>query len=450
MSTVQLKFAGRARLVLAMFVFLMIYDGAIRKWLFSSFEQIIFIGKDVLLVFTLFILVIVRSRLPKMAMPKGTRLFFILYSAWVLLEVGNFNLPNLYIGLWGLKSHLLYASLIILLPLAFSRTEELFQVLIKSYPWIVIPVCTLAFAQLAAPADSFINQQLSGGMEGVSYFGEAGLVRVTGTFSYLSGMASFVQTSILLGFGLYITGARSKLFLVGLAFAAAALPATGSRSVIVIVTVGAALILLFAQFARLISVKSALRYLFVLVALGFISVQTQDDAWTAFAQRAEGARHDESRVFTSFTNAFDFMETSGAIGFGTGSANLGARAFEKTGSDFYWLPIGSQFEEESGRIVLELGWIGWALSLFMRVSILFWSVKLSMKGVSRSVRAVAVIAMPIVALGAYQGNGVFGVPLSSAYYWFCVAMLCMAEYEDRRLLSDRRLAISKNASTELR
>jgi hypothetical protein len=105
------------------------------------------------------------------------------------LEALNINLPSILVGIWGLKSHLLYAGIILVVPMAFSSLEVLLRWLERAYPWLVVPVCSLAFLQLASPGDSFINQQVRGGMEMVAYFGEEGLVRVAGPFSYITGMS---------------------------------------------------------------------------------------------------------------------------------------------------------------------------------------------------------------------------------------------------------------------
>jgi hypothetical protein len=295
----------------------------------------------------------------------------------------------------------------------------------------VIPVCNLAFAQLAAPADSFLNQQVKGGTEGTAYFGEANLVRVTGTFSYISGMSAFVQVASLLGIGLYLAGIRSRLFLAGLGFTLATLPATGSRSVLAIVMAGAAIMLLTALASRLIGLASALRILAILAILVGISLSTQDAAWEAFAQRVEETRHDENRAATAFTNAFDFADLAGLTGFGTGAANLGAPALAKDVAPFSWLP-DTGFEEESGRLVLELGSFGWMLSLSMRLAIFLWAASLSLQGRTRAIRAVAMLALPVTALAIQQGNGVFGASFAPVYYWFCVALLAMAEYEQKK------------------
>jgi len=425
---------------LGLFLLLLIYDGALRKWMLPSVEAILFIAKDALLLGLLFYALFNRPRQINVSMQPAVRALFLLYAAWVLLEMGNLNLPSVLVGIWGLKAHLLYASLILLLPLAFNNLDDVLRWLVKIYPWLVVPVCTLAFVQLALPANSFINQQVSGGMDMISYFGKTNLVRVTGTFSYITGMATFVQATTVLGMGLFIGGARSRLFLVGLGFALAALPATGSRGVIAVVAASVIIMLLAALTSRLIGSRMTVRIVVVIAVLGAISLQTQDAVWVALQQRAESASEshgDIVRVFTAFTNAFSYFDVAGFFGFGSGSANLGAPALVKDVVPFSWLPVGNQFEEESGRIVLELGMFGWLFSLAMRVALFFWSVKLAMKGRTRTVRVAAVLALPVMAMGMYVGNGVFAPPVGATYYWFCVALLAMAQYEHRQALLQR-------------
>lgn len=425
------------RLGLGLFLLLLIYDGALRKWVLPGAEQLLFIAKDALLLGMLGYALLNRPRQINASIQPAARALFLLYAAWVLLEAGNLNLPSVLVGIWGLKAHLLYASLILILPLAFSNLDDLFRWLVKIYPWVVVPVCALAFVQLASPADSFINQSLKGGTEGTAYFGEEGLVRVTGTFSYISGMSSFVQATTLLGMGLFLAGVRSRPFLIGLGFALAALPATGSRGVIVVAAASAVIMLFAALASRLIGTRMAIRIVLVIAILGAVSLQTQDAAWVALQQRAEGSQSDEGRFFTTFTNAFRYFDVAGYFGFGTGSANLGSPALVKDVSPFSWLPVGNRFEEESGRIVLELGMFGWLFSLALRVALLFWSMKLAVAGCTRAVRVAAVLALPVMALGAYQGNGVFAAPVGASYYWFCVALLAMAQFAHRQALAQR-------------
>lgn len=417
------------RLTLTFFLFLLIYDGALRKWVFPNAEMLLFIAKDgVILLAVLFIMTRDRLIAPWSLLPS-VKLFFVLYASWVVLEAGNFNLPNILVGIWGVKSHLLYAALILLVPPAFRDLKQAFVILEKYYPWIVIPVCTLAFVQLNMPVDSFLNQQVRGGLAGVSFFGSSNLVRVTGTFSYITGMASFVQVITLLGMGLFCSGARSRYFIIGLGFALSVLPATGSRSVIVITAIAVVILVVTAYWARIARTRMVLKILLITVILLFISFKFQSDTWEALEQRAVHASYDQNRAGSAFTNAFDYLDVAGLFGFGSGSTNLAAPALVKDMFPFSWLPTDVFFEEESGRIVLELGVLGALCSFAMRVSMLVWSFIILGRGKTREIRSICVLVLPVMALGVYVGNGVFSPPVGAAYYWFCVALLGMAQFE---------------------
>jgi hypothetical protein len=337
------------------------------------------------------------------------------------------------------KSHLLYAGLLILVPLAFSSVHKLLTYLEKLYPWLVIPVFLVAMLQLVSPDSSFINQSIHDQGAGTSFFGDARLVRITGTFSYITGMAAFVQMAGLLGLGLLISGARSRWFFIGLALTMALLPATGSRSVILVLGVGGLVMLFTACMARLVKFRQAVYILSIGVLLLLISFYSQDTAWVALQQRSERASHDHYRIFTTFTNAFRYFDVAGLFGYGTGSANYGSVALTKGMPPFSWLPMGNRFEEESGRIVIELGILGWVFSLMMRLIFVLWAVRLCLGGRVRSARCVAVLSLPTLALGLYQGNGVFSPPLAASYYWFCVALLAMAQHEHRQSMMPGQL-----------
>jgi hypothetical protein len=438
--------APAARYCLAIFVGLLVFDGAIRKWLFPGAEQIIFVVKDAVIL-AAFLFFFAQQRIPSGAsLAPAARLLFTVYVLWVALEAFNPRLPNILVGVWGMKSHVLYAALIPLLPMAFLDLRDLLSTLERVYPWIVIPVVSVSLFQLAAPAYSVLNQTVRGGEEAVAVFGYAGLVRVAGTFSYLSGMVAFVQTATLLGIALFLGGARSKWFIAALAFALLAVPVTGSRAVVIVLVAGSALLLLAATLCRFVSGGQALLAGAVLALFSVISLQSQGPAWQALVERAEGSRQDQNRITTAFTNAFDYFESAGATGFGAGAANLGAPILVKGVEPFSWLPYGNRFEEESGRIVIELGVIGWATSLAMRMAFAIWAVTLALRGATATVRAGAVIALPVVVLGVWQGNGVFAPPLAAAFYWFAVAVLALAERENRWARKKRAMDMGSRRS----
>lgn len=422
-------------MVLTGFLFLMTWDGGLRKWVLPGAEQLLFIAKDMLLFALIaYFFMIGGIRASNFRIPEGVKLTLGLYTWIVLLQGFNPSLPNMLVGIWGIKAHLLYMSLILLLPLAFADLDGAFDALIRIYPWVTIPACLLAFVQVTQPADSFLNQQVRGGMEGISHFGSANLVRVAGPFSYISGMASFLEATALMGMALFVRGARDKLFLCGLCCVLLALPVTGSRSVIVVAAAGGFVIILAAFAGGAVTKPVLIRTLATIGIMLVVSLTMQDAAWQAMQERHSSTTEEgKGRIISAFTNAFDYFEAAGALGFGSGSANLGSVAFTGPSAGFYWLPPGLGFEEESGRIVIELGVVGWFVSLTMRAALFFWASWIATRGKTKEARAAGMLAVPFTALGVYQGNGVFSPPFLAAAYWCSIGLLVLAERSQRTM-----------------
>lgn len=422
--------ASRWRLVQvlsAIFLLLMTYDGAVRKWLFPSAEQLVFVLKDIVLLLACIIAIVYGIvRQGTFLVPLPVQLCLAMYAAWVVIEALNPSLPSLLLALWGIKAHLLYIGLIILLPACARSVSDIFRVLVRLYPWVVIPVSVIALLQVAAPPDSVLNQTITEGDE-LARFGEQELVRVFGPFSYLSGMAAFVNFVVLLGAGLLLIGYHRRWALIlGFAMAVLNLPSTGSRAVILTCVLGWFAMLIGGVMSREIGLRQVFVALVLIPSALALSIWWQGDVWQALAQRFEGSRSDEDRIFTAALAAVEKMSVSGVLGYGTGATNLAARAFVPENFP-YWLPVG--FEEESGRIVLELGVIGWVSSIAVRLSILFWCVYLMMMGNGPILRSTGIIALPAVLIGLYTGTGVFAATYGAVMYWFFVALLAMAQYE---------------------
>lgn len=420
------------RLGLLLFVLLLTFDGALRKWAFPGAERLLFVAKDGLCLW-LVAQVYSYQRGLVIPLPPAVRQLLALYAFWVVLNAFNPSVPNLLVGIWGMKAHLLYAGLIPVVAYAYPTVESLFRDLERLFPWIVVPVSLLSFAQLGSGAESVLNQQVKGGIEGISTFGEEGLVRVAGSFSYISGMAAFVQVMALLGVGLYLAGARSRPFLIGLAFALMALPVTGSRAVIVNVAVGLALLLLLGWQAGLINTRRFVQACLLLGLLGLVSFLAQDAAWEALQQRAEANREEGIvRILDPLLDPLGKVEVAGWMGYGAGTANLGSVALTASIRAFSWLPYGVTFEGEAGRLMLELGVVGSLLSLALRLSLLWLAGKLAVSGPSGALRAAGVVAFPFLAIGAVSGTGVFAPSYGAVGYWFAAALLAVAYRQARR------------------
>lgn len=425
------KMSRKISIGLLIFLLLVTYDGSLRKWLFPGIEELIFIIKDLL--FAFLICLVILSRRSSVYLPNYVANPLLYYAVWVLLELFNPGSPNFAVSIWGLKAHLLYAGFILLLPIVFFSSEHALHQLERLYPAVVIPVSSIAFIQISSGAESNLNQQVRGGLDGISHFGEELLVRVAGTFSYVSGMGAFIQFSSLIGVGLFIGGYRSKWFLVGLIVSVASLPVTGSRAVVYVVAVGTALMIAAAVPAKLLRGPQLIYFVGLTAAVITISFSSQSDAWTALQQRMEVNKDEGTpRIISSFTNAFSHVATAGVGGYGTGTANLGAIVLSGSVQPFSWFPAGTGFEEESGRIVLELGILGWLISLTMRVTLLIWSVRLVLRGITKPIRSIGMLALPFMAIGVHTGSGVFAASYMAMGYWFVVGLMAVAQKDTRR------------------
>jgi hypothetical protein len=253
-------------------------------------------------------------------------------------------------------------------------------------------------------------------------------------------MSVFTQAAAQLGLGLLLCVGRSAWFLLGVLVTALVLPATGARAVIVTTAGSLVTMIAIGVISGLVRARTAVQYTLVVAALMAISFGTQDRVWSALGQRAftdSEAAADTGRALTAVTNAFDYFDIAGWIGFGSGAANLGSPALAGPVEPFSWLPVGGAFEEESGRLVLELGIVGWVLSLALRVSLLLWAAGLATKGRTHEARAAGVIALPLMLLGVHVGTGVFAPPVGASAYWFAVSLLAMAEQENVNALTQQ-------------
>src|SRR6266446_2483496 len=103
-----------------------VFEGAVRKWAFPDYGQFIYLAKDILLLGAyagFFLPRILRHQLFALRHPVTMPL--LLFGIVAVLELANPLLPNLAIGLFGLKAYLVYVPLLYLMPYAFRETGEL-------------------------------------------------------------------------------------------------------------------------------------------------------------------------------------------------------------------------------------------------------------------------------------------------------------------------------------
>ena len=423
-----------ARATILAFVVLATYDGALRKWVLPSLDQPLFLAKDVvLLAGALYVAIVDRSWIVRVP-PLWPLATLLLYVVWCVLETANPAIPSLAVAVWGVKAHVLYAlCFLVLVPAAFWTVDELLSAIVRFYPFLAIPVCAVALVQVGLPDDHWLNQLPPSSAPIVAHFGEADLVRVSGTFSFITGMSAFSALMTIVGVSLLVLGHRSLFFLLALAMVLLSVPTTGSRSIVAMTVVASALILLTGIAGRLIGASRMVFAIVLASVLSMVAYVGAKDAWHALNDRYQSLREeDEQRALTSFTNAFDHLEAAGLTGFGTGTANQAAPALAPARAPFDWLP-NTNFEEESGRLMIELGLVGWVLSMAMRIAFLAWAVSQALFGQTPAQRTAGMLALPFLAIGLHVGTGIYSPPYAAVPFWLFASILIVATHERREL-----------------
>jgi hypothetical protein len=447
MALLKNKYGSQAAIVLLMsFMFLLIYDGAIRKWIFPDHERYIYLLKDTLLL-TAFVLIIMSRNWVRtdIRLPNLFLIPLAVYGVYVLLQLLNPNLPSTSVGLWGIKSHLFYSLIVFVLIYSGVQLSVLFQSLQRILPWVVIPVCILGILQTLSPADSWLNEPVRGGQLFVAPMG--GFVRANATFSYLTGFAWYLSAFALISVALMLRSKKIEYTtLISITFLIIALPTNGSRSVIVITTAYLVILAIALWVSGFLKTNQVIKGSVTAITLIIFSLLAVPDFWNALFHRfltSHIVPGDSARYITAFTNAFVFFDLAGLFGFGVGSASQAAPYLVANLDPYSWLPSGIAelgFEEESGRLVLELGMVGWSLGLMLRIALVFLSVFILFTSRRRDGQLAAAIALPVTLYATYAGHGVFAPPIGTAFFWLGVSLVVLAwreEPENYYAMSDK-------------
>jgi len=405
--------------VVGLFFVLVMVDGALRKWLLPGQSAALFVLKDVVLWGGFFLYTLRRSplELPRPLYRTAAPLLIGGYIFFILLQVFNPRLPNLMVGAVGLKSHLAYVPLVVLLPAIIAETtEQRMLYLLWGYTvLVVLPLAALSVYQFYQPPSAWINQYVRD-MGTIASSG--GHVRVLSTFSYVGSHTPYLVFNAFLSIGVLLTGyrhwRRDLLSLGGILFSTVVvvLPMTGSRGPIVVVAVALAALLVVVKSRR----TRTFRFVAVLLVLGVITVQVTGlgEGWEALAERATEAGDTEKRFESLLTSPIQGIENGGLFGYGAGSAHQAAARFVPGTFTRDWLPTG-EIESPMARQMIELGAPGWILLIAMKATLLY----LALQTVRRSRRPFELIVGATafcMLLAKLPFPNVYNV-VASAFYW---------------------------------
>lgn len=366
-----------------LYFYLLIFEGALRKWILPGLAEPLLIVRDPVAIWLLY--KAVTSGLWK---PNGyvALIFGVSILALVLaLFLGH---GNIFVAIYGLRITVIHFPLIFVIGKIFDRDDVISMG--KVVLWICIGMTVLVAIQFYSPQSAWVNRGLGGDMEGSGFGGAAGFYRVPGTFSFTNGLAFFYGLATAFIFYFWIDNENkqiSKLLLIGSTTALlAAIPLSISRTVLFQVAITLVFMLAISGrnpkvLIRIFGISIA-GMVFLLILNNFTFFQT---ASFAFIERFTSANESEGGLESVFVDRFlggmygaitnDRFEFWGkGIGMGT---NAGAKMLTGDNSKFLIS------EGEWGRIIGEMGLILGMIVILIRGGVVMQLIRKSWSSLSK-------------------------------------------------------------------
>jgi hypothetical protein len=341
------------------------------------------------------------------------------YGFVVLLQAFNLNQPNFIVPAIGVKAHLNYVPLVVLLPALLAEvTERQIRRFLWGYTLVLfVPVAILCVYQFFQPPEAWINQYVR---EMRTIATVAGYPRVTGTFSYMGSLSPYLRINALLGATMLISWVRwrdTSLLILGSILTMASLvviPMTGQRSLVLLVGAGGAVLLLVMRSHGV----HRIGIVFVSAIVGILITQGLEgsgllEGWDALISRTEdiGTEEATGRIEGLLTAPIASLDDAGLAGYGVGTNHQASARFVQ-GSDWAgWLGVDNPVM----RLMMELGALGWLVLIALKGALQY----LAMRSVRASCTPIEFIITG-TAFSMMLPHLLFAVvfrPVTSALYW---------------------------------
>ena len=364
-------------------------EGAIRKWLLPGGQELVYFLKDVFLIgayIRFFLSPTPELRAYTLKIPLGA---ILILSVIACASALNPNIGSVIIALYGVKIYFMYIPLIFMMPYLFRTDGEMLRQL-TWFTMLAIPICALGFLQWRSDAFSMLNTYAAAqemAATGATGFGlEGGKVRITGTFSYITGHTTFVAVFSALALvllSLKETKYKWLFLFIGLPMLAANGLMGGSRASIICVVFVAAGLVLAATTGRVASNKHFVSMLLIgglLASAG--AVYVYKDAWMNWYARFEtsGSTSDiqvRTVGHAGYAIALGLKE-SGGLGTGMGLSHPASDALRRRLKVPAPRKKGLVYDNEFGQVMGELGipgfisWYGLRLMGILACWVGYW------------------------------------------------------------------------------
>lgn len=419
------------RQLIWLYFWLLLFEGALRKWVVPGLSNPLLIVRDPVVV--LIYLLSIRARVfPRNGWTIAIGIIGFLSLAVSFIPLWPYLPPSriLLVSGFGFRADFLH------MPLIFVMAKVLRPEDVKRFGWwtlaTAVPMAILMVGQFRASPDAWLNRTAGG--EGEMLTAALGKVRTAATFSFVTGVVAFfaLATSYLVWAALKRDVYKSWLLFAAGGALVIGTAVSGSRSV-----VGACAVVVASLAAVLFVRPSAMnrfgQTLLVVVVAGFIVMQTPifkegfNVLSTRFNEVAEATEKSVGagmvdRVFETFEESFVIITKAPFLGYGLGIGTNGGAKF-LTGRMMFLLSEGewSRIFLESGPL-LGLAFVLWRCGLVLHVG------SVALKAVRRRGNVLPLLIFSSTFLPLL--NGQFGQPTILGFVAFATGLALAAVKEE--------------------
>jgi hypothetical protein len=429
---------------------MLIFEGAIRKWVFPQGSQWVYFAKDFLLLGSYVGYFFGKGHRQPAQFDAGLNLILITSVVWTFFESLNPGTGSLVAGLFGWRAYVYYLPLCFMVPSLF-RTNTDFERFLRFYLALALPICALGMAQFQSSSDSPLNTYAAGvGSPAetgtIAVFGDDQFVRVTGTFSYVSGFGAYLIFTLALILPTLIS-TRNKLwraiFAGALIMVTGCIVMTGSRAP----ALGGALILAgFLVLTLLTGTSKERTYWWVYLLTSAVGIVATlfffEKAVNALQQRTEGSLAEgQNRLVAAVREPWDYLAFAGIFGYGDGITQPAVGALRTA---LHLAAPASEYasptDAENSRVMMELGVPGFFLWYGLRVGIVIvlWRTRERLQ--SAFLRQVALGGFLVLLYQLFTVT-MFN-PTSNIYHWFIAGFIFLLPRLDAQREARSKPALS--------
>jgi hypothetical protein len=416
-----------ARKKIVNYVFLiywmLIFEGAFRKWVFPEYNEIIFFLRDPI-VLTVYIIAFRNNIFKRDRLLNIGIVISMLFIALIFLQllITKINVLTL---IYGWRMYFYY------LPLSFAiketfRHEDIHR-LFRQTLYVSIPLSVLAYVQFISPMKSFINASYG---EGQVFVVTGTIVRTTGTFTFTAGQTMYAASLMAMLVFVWLYRKRYKvlplpLLIITTGTAIATLLLTGSRTAFVmtgLIIVATFFGLLFTKETKLKFTGIILLVLLILVGV-FMALGPLKESVDALGSRfTEAEAQEGSPVLRAIAPLIAFTRhilTAPFIGYGLGLTSPGGSKLA-TGISKVWLA-----EDEWSRIIVETGAGFGMLYIIYRIVFTLVLARVCIKSASQDNNLLPMILMGFIGYYLLAGQ-IASVGGLQGYNWIFVGLVMAA------------------------